>query len=76
MAREAFGTNWLKLVGILSTDNYGLGSISGRYELIKAVLTERQIELAYEGKRPWDLKRWLLFEGGAGFDPPASRRRR
>ena len=56
-------------VGILSTDNYGLGSISGRYELIKAVLTERQIELAYEGKRPWDLKRWLLFEGGAGFDP-------
>ena len=36
---------------------------------IKAVLNERQVELAYEGKRSWDLKRWLLFEGGAGFDP-------
>lgn len=32
-------------------------------------MNERQIELAYEGKRVWDLKRWLLYEGGAGFDP-------
>lgn len=56
-------------VGISGANNYGLGNISGRYELIKAVLNERQIELAYEGKRSWDLKRWLLFEGGAGFDP-------
>jgi len=56
-------------VGISSTNNYGLGNISDRYQLIKAVLNERQVELAYEGKRTWDLKRWLLFEGGAGFDP-------
>ncbi|WP_288242679.1 RagB/SusD family nutrient uptake outer membrane protein [uncultured Bacteroides sp.] len=56
-------------VGISNTNNYGLGNISDRYQLIKAVLNERQIELAYEGKRSWDLKRWLLFEGGAGFDP-------
>ena len=37
-------------VGILSTDNYGLGSISGRYELIKAVLTERRSEERRVGK--------------------------
>ena len=56
-------------VGISNANNYGLGNISDRYQLIKAVLNERQVELAYEGKRSWDLKRWLLFEGGAGFDP-------
>lgn len=56
-------------VGISNANNYGLGNISDRYQLIKAVLNERQIELAYEGKRSWDMKRWLLFEGGAGFDP-------
>ncbi|MFR7464757.1 MAG: RagB/SusD family nutrient uptake outer membrane protein [Phocaeicola vulgatus] len=49
-------------VGISSANNYGLGSISDRYQLLKAVLNERQIELAYEGKRVWDLKRWLLYE--------------
>lgn len=49
-------------VGISNANNYGLGNISDRYQLIKAVLNERQVELAYEGKRSWDLKRWLLFE--------------
>lgn len=38
-------------VGISNTNNYGLGNISDRYQLIKAVLNERQVELAYEGKR-------------------------
>lgn len=33
-------------VGISSANNYGLGSISDRYQLLKAVLNERQIELA------------------------------
>ena len=42
---------------------------ASKYEAIVAVLNERLVELAYEGKRPWDLRRWLLFEGGAGFDP-------
>lgn len=32
-----------------------------------AVLYERQIELAYEGKRFDDLRRWLLYDGGANF---------
>lgn len=40
-----------------------------KYAAIEAVLYERLAELAYEGKRPWDLRRWLLYEGGAGFDP-------
>jgi hypothetical protein len=56
-------------VGIDATDNYGLGNISGKYALIEAVLYERFVELAYEGKRPWDMRRWLLYEGGVGFDP-------
>ncbi len=56
-------------VGIDAANNYGLGAISDRYQLIKAVLNERQVELAYEGKRSWDMRRWLLYEGGAGFDP-------
>lgn len=46
-----------------------LDELSGKYNLIKAVLNERAVELAYEGKRPWDMRRWLLYEGGAGFDP-------
>lgn len=33
---------------------------------MSAVLYERQIELAYEGKRFDDLRRWMLFDGGQG----------
>ena len=32
-----------------------------------AILYERQIELAFEGKRFDDMRRWLLFDGGAHF---------
>ena len=32
-----------------------------------AVLYERQIELAFEGKRFDDMRRWLLFDGGVNF---------
>lgn len=44
-------------------------SFSDKYAAIEAVLYERLVELAYEGKRSWDTRRWLLYEGGAGFDP-------
>lgn len=43
--------------------NYGLSSAVGdRDKLFAAVLNERKIEFAYEGKRFWDLRRWLLFD--------------
>ena len=32
-----------------------------------AIIYERQIELAFEGKRFDDMRRWLLFDGGAHF---------
>ena len=32
--------------------------------MLAAVLYERQIELAYEGKAFDDLRRWMLFDGG------------
>lgn len=50
----------------------GAGAVptpADKYAAIEAVLYERAVELAYEGKRVWDMKRWLLYEGGAGFDP-------
>ena len=45
--------------------DYGLVNGS-RAENIEQVLYERQIELAYEGKRFEDMRRWLLFDGGIG----------
>lgn len=61
----------LKLIraraGYTSDNNYGLQEDMSADEAIcmSAVLYERQIELAYEGKRFDDLRRWLLFDGGA-----------
>lgn len=49
------------------TNNYGLGNSSNKNEALAACLYERQIELAYEGKRFWDIRRWMLFEGGSTF---------
>jgi hypothetical protein len=42
------------------TNNYGLGNPTGD-ELILAILNERRIELAFEGFRFWDVRRWRLF---------------
>lgn len=36
-------------------------------KLFAAILYERQIELAYEGKRFDDMRRWLLWDGGANM---------
>lgn len=50
------------------TGDYGLqASIStDQATCMSAILYERQIELAYEGKRFDDLRRWMLFDGGEG----------
>lgn len=56
-------------VGYTSTDNYGLPADleSDKAKCMAAILYERQIELAYEGKRFDDVRRWLLWDGGANF---------
>lgn len=38
---------------------------------MSAILYERQIEFAYEGKRFDDCRRWLLYDGGAHFNEVA-----
>lgn len=40
---------------------------SNKPALFAAILYERQIELAYEGKRFDDMRRWLLWDGGANM---------
>jgi starch-binding outer membrane protein, SusD/RagB family len=42
--------------------SYGLTEANSRDQLFKAVLDERRVEFAYEGKRFWDLRRWMLFD--------------
>lgn len=47
--------------------DYGLSDARGnRDKLFAAVLNERKVEFAYEGKRFWDLRRWLLFDDTYG----------
>ncbi|NDV78085.1 RagB/SusD family nutrient uptake outer membrane protein [Dysgonomonas sp. 511] len=50
------------------TGNCGLedGLAGDRGKLFGAILYERQIELAYEGKRFDDMRRWMLWDGGVG----------
>lgn len=48
--------------------NYGLESGLTGGALMAAILYERQIEFAYEGKRFDDMRRWLLFDGGVGHE--------
>ncbi|MDR2384156.1 MAG: RagB/SusD family nutrient uptake outer membrane protein [Tannerella sp.] len=49
--------------GILSGDNnlYGLKAGMTQVEMIKAIILERKVEFAAEGKRYWDLRRRRLF---------------
>lgn len=52
-----------KRAGIEIGDGYyGLAQNMDRNDLFKAILHERQIEFAFEGKRLWDLRRWKLVE--------------
>lgn len=41
---------------------YGLKPNMSREEMFRAILDERQVEFAFEGKRFWDLRRHKLFE--------------
>lgn len=47
------------------TGDCGLGNLTGD-KLMGAILYERQIELAYEGKRFDDMRRWLLWDDSYG----------
>lgn len=50
------------------TGDCGLANITAdQPTCLSAVLYERMIELAYEGKRFDDMRRWMLFDGGANF---------
>ena len=55
--------------GYDASNNYGLQeNLSGdQATCMAAILYERQIEFAYEGKRSEDMRRWLLYDGGTGF---------
>lgn len=55
--------------GYTAENNYGLESdlASDQARCMSAILYERQIEFAYEGKRFDDMRRWLLFDGGSQF---------
>ncbi len=55
-------------VGYTADTNFGLPTDLGdQATCMAAILYERQIEFAYEGKRAEDLRRWLLYDGGANF---------
>jgi len=44
-----------------SDGNYGLKAGMSKDEMFEAIVTEREIELAFEAKRYWDLRRWRMF---------------
>jgi starch-binding outer membrane protein, SusD/RagB family len=53
-------------VGYTGTCGLDNGLAGNRAALFAAVLYERQVELAYEGKRFDDMRRWMLWDGGTG----------
>ena len=57
-----------KRVGIPANNNYGIGTPANRYAAIEACLYERRVELAYEGKRFWDIQRWMLYDNADGMN--------
>ena len=67
----AYAVDLLKQIreraGYTADNNYGLqDNLAGdQAACMSAILYERQIELAYEGKRFDDMRRWMLFDGGA-----------
>ena len=67
----AYAVELLKMVreraGYTAENNFGLqANLAGdQAACMSAILYERQIEFAYEGKRFDDMRRWMLFDGGA-----------
>lgn len=59
-------------VGIPSANNYGIGTLTTKYQALEACLYERRVELAYEGKRYWDIHRWMLYDGASSFNATAN----
>ena len=59
--------------GYTAENNYGLQANLGTDQAacMSAILYERQIEFAYEGKRFDDMRRWMLFDGGTLTEPAA-----
>ena len=48
--------------GIINVDgSYGFAGVTAKDAWTKLILNERLIELVYEGKRVWDIKRRVLF---------------
>ena len=78
LAEAAIGSNKLaegldgiksirERAGVENKDgSYGLSGVNTRDQHFAAVLNERKIEFAYEGKRFYDLRRWLLFNNNFG----------
>jgi hypothetical protein len=48
-------------------NNYGIGILADKYAALEACLYERRVELAYEGKRFWDMQRWMLYDDDASI---------
>ncbi|HPR30661.1 MAG TPA: RagB/SusD family nutrient uptake outer membrane protein [Prolixibacteraceae bacterium] len=56
-----------KRAGIEAGDgNYGIPSNPDKTELLEIIMNERQIELAFENKRYWDLRRRKMFTEDLG----------
>jgi len=53
-------------VGYTGTCGLADALAGNRPGLFAAILYERQVELAFEGKRFDDMRRWMLWDGGAG----------
>ncbi|SHF74580.1 Starch-binding associating with outer membrane [Flavobacterium fluvii] len=52
--------------GIESANNFGLSTAVTRDQLFGAAINERKVEFAFENKRFWDLRRWLLYNNDFG----------
>lgn len=45
---------------------FGLADVATRDQHFAAAINERKVEFAYESKRFWDLRRWLLYNNDFG----------